>query len=98
MEPEVDPILSPNPEAQPSIQADRIHGIAASDSSFGAGPEPEPYRGLKWIFIGDGGLRAGWSVSIFLPLLVAMAMGFGMLFARLHLTGGRGDLSARTAL
>jgi hypothetical protein len=28
--------------------------------------EDEPYRGLRWIFIGPQGLRAGWSVLVFL--------------------------------
>ncbi len=28
----------------------------------------EPYRGLRWIFIGPQGLRAGWSIAIFLAL------------------------------
>jgi membrane protease YdiL (CAAX protease family) len=31
-------------------------------------PAEEPYRGLRWIFIGSQGLRAGWSVLIFLFL------------------------------
>ena len=40
--------------------------------------EPEqPYRGLKWIFIGPQGLRAGWSALIFLVLLAAFGAGFG---------------------
>lgn len=40
-------------------------------------PEPEEYRGLRWIFIGDGGLRAGWSVaiSVFLYRLFAPVLG-----------------------
>jgi membrane protease YdiL (CAAX protease family) len=31
-------------------------------------PSEEPYRGLRWIFIGSQGLRAGWSVLIFVFL------------------------------
>jgi membrane protease YdiL (CAAX protease family) len=31
-------------------------------------PDPEEYRGLGWAFIGDNGLRAGWSVLIFIPI------------------------------
>src|SRR5438876_9344826 len=62
--------------------------------------EPEkPYRGLKWVFIGDQGLRAGWSVVIFLGVLFALGTALSALFARLHLVGARGnaDLTAKTA-
>src|SRR6202041_1061728 len=48
------------------------------------GPE-KPYRGLKWIFIGPHGLRAGWSIGIFMALAY-LFMGFlGSLFAALQL-------------
>jgi len=33
-----------------------------------AEPQEAPYRGLRWIFLGSQGLRAGWSVLIFLFL------------------------------
>ena len=98
MEPEVDPIISANSVAGSSNQVDPTFGVAGPDTGLGASPEPEPYRGLRWIFIGDRGLRAGWSVSIFFPLLIAMVIGFSTLFNKLHLTGGRGDLSAKSAL
>jgi hypothetical protein len=32
------------------------------------GPEPA-YRGLRWVFMGPQGLRAGWSVAIFVALI-----------------------------
>jgi membrane protease YdiL (CAAX protease family) len=48
--------------------------------------EPEkPYRGLKWVFIGPQGLRAGWSTVIFFALMVAFMGGLGFLFTALHL-------------
>src|ERR1039458_975550 len=31
-------------------------------------PEPPKYHGLRWAFIGDHGLRAGWSVALFIIL------------------------------
>ena len=33
-------------------------------------PDAEEYRGLRWAFIGSQGLRAGWSVTLFLFLTV----------------------------
>ena len=35
-------------------------------------PTPK-YRGLRWVFIGDQGLRAGWSVAIFVILTILFA-------------------------
>ncbi len=40
-------------------------------------PPEEPYRGLRWIFIGDQGLRAGWSLLVF--LLLCNPLGVGIL-------------------
>ncbi len=31
-------------------------------------PDPPRYRGLRWVFIGDQGLRAGWLVALFVLL------------------------------
>ena len=60
--------------------------------------EPEkPYRGLKWIFIGPQGLRAGWSILIFIPLLIAFGSGLGFLFTRLHLLVKGGGFSPSNA-
>jgi CAAX protease family protein len=60
--------------------------------------EPEsPYRGLKWIFIGSDGLRAGWSVLIFFALLIGFMTGLGLLFAKLHLIS-KGAFTPKTAI
>jgi membrane protease YdiL (CAAX protease family) len=48
-------------------------------------PKPAEKHYLRWIFIGSEGLRAGWSVAIFIPLTILLAMGIGRLFLRLHL-------------
>jgi len=40
----------------------------ASSASPAPGADPEEYRGVDWAFIGDNGLRAGWSVLIFVPI------------------------------
>jgi len=75
-----------DPEIQPGL------GEASPDAAApGAAPAAEPvpltadtkgYRGLRWIFIGSLGLRAGWSVLIavifyrlFTPVLGTIAVG-----------------------
>jgi uncharacterized protein len=58
----------------------------------------EPKQGaLRWIFIGPQGLRAGWSVAIFIALVVLFVAALGALFAKTHLTNQRGDLSPQSA-
>ena len=60
--------------------------------------QPEdPYRGLKWIFIGPEGLRSGWSVLIFLALLIGFMIALSTLFARLHLVS-RGGFAPKNAM
>lgn len=53
------------------------------------GPEA-PYNDLKWVFIGPHGLRSGWSVLMFVALLVGFMAGLGFLFASLHLISKNG--------
>jgi uncharacterized protein len=74
MEPE---IPSPEPESEQSQSS-------LPDSLPPAEPE-QPYRGLKWIFIGPHGLRSGWSSLILLVLVAAFGAAFGFLFSKLHL-------------
>ncbi len=63
-----------------------IPGKDPEESASGPGNEPEkPYRGLKWVFIGAQGLRAGWSILIFVVLMILFANGLGFVFSRLHL-------------
>jgi len=92
MEPEVNPALPPAPESQELSTSAR-----ASLGASGLEPPPAPYRGLRWIFIGSQGLRAGWSVVIFLPLLIGFAALLGSLLSKLHVTGGHGDFTPRAA-
>lgn len=36
-------------------------------------PEP-PKRGMRWVFVGGNGIRAGWSVLLFVLIVIATAM------------------------
>jgi membrane protease YdiL (CAAX protease family) len=67
MEPENQP---PSTAAPAANQAESALTPAPAGPAPPAQPatEDEPYRGLRWIFIGPQGLRAGWSVLIFLFL------------------------------
>jgi uncharacterized protein len=48
-------------------------------------PGPEPYHGLRWFFFGPDGLRAGWSIVIFLVAMVLLVVALGAALTRLHL-------------
>jgi membrane protease YdiL (CAAX protease family) len=60
-------------------------------------PVPEPFRWLRLSFIGDQGLRAGWSVLIFVFLFALFASVVGFAFFNLHLIGKKDDFTASSA-
>ncbi len=91
MEPE-----NPNSLPEPPTPTPESSPLAPPNLS----PEPCPVAAkpnlLHRVFLGDEGLRAGWSVAIFIGLLILFVFALGTLFAKLHLTR-KGDLSARNA-
>jgi hypothetical protein len=50
--------------------------IAPNEVTAPLVPDPE-YRGLRWVFIGGQGLRAGWSAAIFFILSVIFTITLG---------------------
>jgi len=80
MDPEVES-SHPPAEAPPS----RTEPAAVtSESVLTEAPPPEPPF-LKRVFIGQQGLRAGWSVLLFLAILTAVSVALVTLFGALHL-------------
>jgi membrane protease YdiL (CAAX protease family) len=64
MEPKIQPPLTEGPPAEAAL---------TPETSV---PEVE-YRGLRWAFIGSQGLRAGWSVTVFLMLTLLFMFALG---------------------
>ncbi|HUN83735.1 MAG TPA: CPBP family intramembrane glutamic endopeptidase [Terracidiphilus sp.] len=61
-------------------------------------PEKSPFaKALRWTFLGPQGLRAGWSVALFIGLLVLFTIPLGMLMSKLHLVGKRGEFTPSSA-
>ena len=88
-------------ETQPTMPEQSRFDNPASGLSATNEPRPEPekpYRGLRWIFFGEAGLRAGWSLAIFLLLFFIIASGLGAVFAKLNLLGAKGSFAPRSAL
>jgi len=94
MEPEVPP---PAPNAVPTEDAanDPLSDFPALAGAVRPavplGP-PEP-GSVEWFFLGANGLRAGWSIAIFLPLLSIFASIAGALLFLTHLVGRNADSS-----
>jgi len=90
MDPETEPIA---PAVEPPIEP-------GADNVFVSAPvqDPEkPYRGLKWVFVGPQGLRAGWSVLIFIALFLLLTSGLAFIFFKLHLVSKGGGFGPRQA-
>ena len=79
MEPE---ILPPRPESDEGSVIPQE--LTASEAELFA-PKPVEKHYLRWIFMGSEGLRAGWSVAIFIPITILLAMCIGRAFLMLHL-------------
>jgi hypothetical protein len=89
MEPEYQP---PSTAAPAANHAELV--LTPSSADLGpAAPAAEevPYRGLRWIFIGPQGLRAGWSVIMFFILLRYLSEGVGTVLFSVHLISGTAD-------
>ena len=88
-------------ESQPRFEGEPTRApeqVLAQETSLlsenPAFPPEQPYRGLKWIFIGQNGLRAGWSIAAFLPLFVLFSGCLAFVFKALHLPGTRSNPGA----
>ena len=83
------------PDTQPTGQEPIAPETAIEESGTGSlqAAEPEqPYRGLKWVFVGENGLRAGWSLAIFFLLFFAIASGLGRGVCQVAPSGRQGEL------
>ncbi len=85
MEPENPPPSAAVPAANPT-ESVLISSPAEPVTTEFAPPE-EPYRGLRWIFIGPQGLRSGWCVAIFLVLFRLLIDGLVTVAFHFHWIG-----------
>ena len=68
--PEIQPQLK---EAPPTEAAPELLALTPAALT----PDAKEYRGLRWVFIGSQGLRAGWSVLIFVVLTLLFMVTLG---------------------
>ncbi len=81
------------PAFEPSLDSPLVPAIPAS------APVENPSRVLTWIFIGDQGLRAGWSLLIFVGLLLIFGRTISFALKLAHVkVPSLGTLSPGTAI
>ncbi len=78
MQPEPPPVPNQDLPPESEIAPERVSQFAPEFKGI-------PRRGLRWIFIGPGGLRAGWSVVIFRAVWYLAIVITGGAFFGLHL-------------
>ncbi|MGA7242763.1 MAG: CPBP family intramembrane glutamic endopeptidase [Terracidiphilus sp.] len=86
----MDPETQQTPPALEPTQPGPLESTPESMSLGFPGEEPgqdteKAYRGLKWIFVGPQGLRAGWSILIVVSLLILLGRTLSYVIAKLHL-------------
>jgi membrane protease YdiL (CAAX protease family) len=90
MEPEIHP---PQPEAPLDGKDATAHVNDSSAPTLGE----RIFDWLSWTFIGPQGLRAGWSVAIFVLLFIIFASIVGFALFSLHLLDKQNDFTASKA-
>jgi membrane protease YdiL (CAAX protease family) len=102
MGPEIspDPALSaPQTEGQPAAEPVNPYSGQGGPLALTREGVERPYSRLTWIFIGDQGLRAGWSLAIFACLLFVFGNGirFALNWAHFKLPSRSNTLTPRVA-
>jgi membrane protease YdiL (CAAX protease family) len=91
MEPENQPLLPGAPPAEAATET------TVPPEPVAAGLKSRILRWLIWTFIGNQGLRAGWSVLIFALLIAIFSSAVGFVFVQFHLVSKKDDFTASAA-
>jgi membrane protease YdiL (CAAX protease family) len=91
-DPEIQPTL---PEAPPSLA---VPEASPTPDPAPISPQPWETRALLWVLLGPQGLRAGWSVLLFVILLALFSVAGGFVFLKLHLVDQKEQLTATSTL
>lgn len=90
---------TPAPEVAPLIPApDDQDWPETQPSALPSTSDDPEYRGLRWIFVGPQGMRAGWSVVLFALLLILISVFVGAVFSKAHLVGRKTNFTPTGAL
>jgi uncharacterized protein len=85
----------------PSSDSDTVPAFESPLTRPPAPAEPNLTRRVSmfmyWVFVGSKGLRAGWSIALFVILLALIGSVVGFLISLLHLSSRSGHFTVRTA-
>lgn len=92
----MEPENQPTPAEAPPSQLGRDATLAPES------PAPQKpsrlVRSLRWAFLGSQGVRAGWSVLIFIALLILFSSALQHVFLKAHLIDPKTSFTASSAL
>ena len=91
----MDPEIEQTP---PALEPRENDSTYPTPPAFPKQDPEEPYRGLRWVFSGPEGLRAGWSILIVVSLLLSLGKAFSYAVAKFHLAPPGGAFGPRQAL
>jgi uncharacterized protein len=98
----MDPLDPKDPAVQPTISeaptTDAALERSVAPELVPAAPEPWETRVLLKILVGPEGLRAGWSVLLFILLFFIFLSMFGFVFFSLNLIDGNDHFTAKAAI
>ncbi len=99
-EPEVSPTAEETAGMAPALEspAADVPAPPAPPAVLAAADAPEDFRGLGWAFIGETGLRAGWSILIFIPLFLILTFALGTAASLIVRNIAHGKLGSGSAL
>jgi uncharacterized protein len=89
----MEPDETPTPAAEPESEV----ALAAPPANTPLSTPVEP-SGAGWIFFGEDGLRSGWSLAIFTPLMILLSGAIGAAMLALHLIDQKGHQGALSSL
>jgi hypothetical protein len=96
MEPEVERAMPESTASDRSI-VDSARLAPSAPEQEGSGNCSDGLAGEFWIFTGSCGLRAGWSILLFLPIYQILRYAAGTLLFMFHLIGQHSTFTARQA-
>jgi uncharacterized protein len=80
----MEPETHENPEQNPQAAPEKPSDDALVESELTPVAPPEVERGIRRVFVGPQGLRAGWSILIFLAVVVTLASGIFFAIMKIH--------------
>jgi uncharacterized protein len=98
----VEPEIQPNPPDAPDTNADPLTTVSGDLAPLPGSvvpviSTPPGPSFMQRVFIGELGLRAGWSIAFFIIVIVLISVVIGLVISALHLRGAIGHGTVRGA-